>query len=315
MAKRIINKDIPISCIKISPKHWERDHSVEGIKELADSITERGQYSQILVRPHGKSKQTFELIAGKKRLMAVTATGARTVRCAVISLSDEDAEIASLEENLMQTELPTRERDAAMQRLHDLYKPRVEENLRQQREKSIQKAEEKRGGKSGNFGTSCPKSGRPKSAEAETTRKVAEKAKTSVRNVRRALSRGKGLTALSQRALDQKKITGVQANILAKLPEKEQNRELAKVLQESQRDTQERHQREKISTAQGDTAVAERMLKQIYADAGAVSDKVEEVMAFMDSKELDYEALEAVNPAGATGCIKALEELLTFLTK
>ena len=314
MAKKIVNKDIPISCIKISPHHHERDHSDDEIKDLSASITERGQFHQVLVRPLGKSKQTFELITGKKRLMAVKLAGERTIRCAVVHFSDEDAEIASLEENLMHTELPVRERDAALGRLHDLYKPKVEEELRRQREESIRKAEQKRRSK-GTSETPRPRSlGRPKSAATKTVEKVAEKAKLSVARTKKALKRDKNLAPVVQRALETERISVEQADILANLSIPEQREELAKMLQETQRDSRERVSRERLSTNQGDTAVAVRMLQQIAAASVDLRTKVEEVMAFMDSKELDYEKVEEQNMKPAKDLIEVFGELFsTFL--
>lgn len=311
MAKKIVNKDLPISCIKISPHHWEREHSDDDIKELSSSISERGQFHQVLVRPLGKSKQTFELISGKKRLMAVKLAGERTIRCAVVHFSDEDAEIASLEENLMHTELPVRERDAALGRLHDLYKPKIEEEMRRQREESIRKAEEKRRGKK-TSGAPRPKSmGRPKSVATQTVKKVAEKAKLSVSRTRKALKRDKNLAPVVLRALETERISVEQADILANLSIPEQREELAKMLQETQRDSRERINRERLSTSQGDTAVVVRMLQQIAAASADLRTKVEEVMAFMDSKELDYEKVEEQNMKPAKDLIEVFGELFS----
>lgn len=311
MAKKIVSKDLPISCIKISPHHWEREHSDDGIKELSASIAERGQYHQVLVRPRKNSKQTFELIAGKKRLMAVKLAGARTIRCAVVHFNDEDAEIASLEENLMHTELPVRERDAALGRLHALYQPKVEEEMLRQRRESIRKAEEKRRSKGSSGPRPTRTNGRPKSVDARTVEKVAEKANLSVSATRRALKRNENLAPVVLRALETEKISIEQADLLANLSIPEQREELVKMLQETQKDSRERVSRERLSTAEGDTAVVVRMLQQISASAAELHTKVEDVMTFMNSKELDYEKVGEQSMKPAQDLIEVLGELFS----
>jgi len=316
MAKKIVNKDIPVSCIKISPHHWEREHGTDDIKSLATSITERGQFHQVLVRPIGKSKQAFELITGKKRLIAVRATGERTIRCAVVNLSDEEAEIASLEENLLFTELPTRARDAAIKRLHDLYAPKVEEELRREQEQEVRNAEERRGVGKRNLGSQRTKTpGRPKTVTGQTVKKVAKKANISVARTRKALKREANLAPVVLRAFEQEKISVEQADILADLPIAEQREELTMMLKETQEASRERVSRTKLSTTQGDTAVAVRMLTKISLAAADMKTKVDEAMTFMNSTELDYDVLGRVDTTQIKSCQSTIAELIrSFLS-
>lgn len=316
MAKKIVNKDIPVSCIKISPHHWKREHSKDSIKDLSTSITERGQFHQVLVRPIKGSKQTYELITGMKRLIAVQAAGERTIRCAVVNLSDSEAEIASLEENLMFTELPTRVRDSAIKRLHDLYAPKVEAELRREQEREVREAEERRGVGKRNLGSQRTKTpGRPKTVTGQTVKKVAKKANISVARTRKALKREANLAPVVLRAFEQEKITVEQADILADLPIPEQREELTMMLKETQEASRERVSRTKLSTTQGDTAVAARMLTKTASAAAELKTKVDEVLAFMGSTELDYDELRKVNTLPIKACQSSIAELIgSFLS-
>lgn len=79
-------------------KHFDET----SLKELARSIKLEGLIQPITVRPIG---QAYELIAGERRLKAAQILGWETIDARVLNLSDEDAAIKGLIENLQRQDL------------------------------------------------------------------------------------------------------------------------------------------------------------------------------------------------------------------
>jgi len=93
-----------------------RDHPEEGIEDLIKSIREVGILQPLIVRPIGPRK--YEVVVGARRLMAAKAVGLRKVPCLVRKISDRDALILSLAENLQRGSLTQEEIQKAVMRLH-----------------------------------------------------------------------------------------------------------------------------------------------------------------------------------------------------
>jgi len=74
----------------------------EGIDELAKSIKEKGLLQPILVRKKGKD---YEIIAGQRRYLAAKAAGIPEIPVRVLSVSDDEAVILALEENLQREDM------------------------------------------------------------------------------------------------------------------------------------------------------------------------------------------------------------------
>ena len=82
--------------IKASPFQARRHFDPVQIEELAASIRERGLIQPLVVR---KVDGQYELIAGERRLRAVTSLGMTTVKVVVHEASDQ--EVAELARELM----------------------------------------------------------------------------------------------------------------------------------------------------------------------------------------------------------------------
>jgi len=79
-------------------KHFDE----ASLKELARSIKMEGLIQPITVRPVG---QAYELVVGERRLKAAQILGWETIDARVVDLSDEDAAIKGLIENLQRQDL------------------------------------------------------------------------------------------------------------------------------------------------------------------------------------------------------------------
>ncbi len=88
--------------IKTSPFQPRRHFDDELIAELAASISERGLLQPLVVR---KVNGSFELIAGERRLRAVTSLGKTTVKVVVHEASDQEVAELALIENLQRADL------------------------------------------------------------------------------------------------------------------------------------------------------------------------------------------------------------------
>jgi len=92
------------------PRKKFHDHT---LAELAESIREQGLMQPILVR---KRARGFEIIAGERRWRACQLAGLKTVEVIVKDLSDEDAFLWALVENIQREDLnPIEEAEAYRQ--------------------------------------------------------------------------------------------------------------------------------------------------------------------------------------------------------
>lgn len=98
--------EIPTSQLMVSPLNVRRN--VGDISELADSISEQGILEPLIVRP--ASNGNYEVIIGSRRLAAATQIGLQVIPVVVQHISDADAIVRSLIENLQRGELSLDER-------------------------------------------------------------------------------------------------------------------------------------------------------------------------------------------------------------
>lgn len=88
--------------IKASPFQPRRHFDEQQIEELAASIRERGLIQPLVVR---KVNGAYELIAGERRLRAVTRLGQATVKVVVHEATDQEVAELALIENLQRADL------------------------------------------------------------------------------------------------------------------------------------------------------------------------------------------------------------------
>ncbi len=106
------SKPVPIEFIRpgrYQPRHYIDD---EQIKELAQSIAEKGVLQPILVRRMPNDPNAYEIIAGERRWRASQIAGLHEVPVMVKDLSDQEALEIALVENLQRQDLsPLEEAD------------------------------------------------------------------------------------------------------------------------------------------------------------------------------------------------------------
>lgn len=95
-------KNIPLSEIISSPNQPRRGFDKAELQELANSIEEIGLLQPITVR---RIHSGYELIAGERRLKAHQLLSKSTIEVIIIDVSNEDAALLTLAENLKRADL------------------------------------------------------------------------------------------------------------------------------------------------------------------------------------------------------------------
>lgn len=116
--------DIALSAITVSDFNARKDLSAgtedTGIRELADSIRDKGLLSPIMVRRQANGG--FELIAGQRRFLACQQLQMPSISAIVRDdLDDTDATVISLVENVHRADMSPIDKARAYQRIHDRY--------------------------------------------------------------------------------------------------------------------------------------------------------------------------------------------------
>ena len=91
----------------------------EKLKELADSIVREGIMQPLLVRPITGGEDKYEIIAGERRFRAAKIAGLSEVPVLIRDVSDEQAAIMALIENMQREELNPLEEAKGIKRLID----------------------------------------------------------------------------------------------------------------------------------------------------------------------------------------------------
>ncbi len=118
---------IPLEQIDRNRFQPRADFNQDQLRELADSIRQRGVVQPLLVRPHhddaadGAATLRFELIAGERRWRAAREAGLTTIPAIVRKASDQEALELALIENLQREDLDAIEEARAYQQLATMF--------------------------------------------------------------------------------------------------------------------------------------------------------------------------------------------------
>ena len=115
--------EIPLRFIEPDPNQPRKTFDEDGIKELATSMTAMGQRTAIEIRPHAdstKRKPRYIIIAGERRWRAATMLGWESMKAIVYrDISEHDAVMSQLLENIVRRDLDPVEKATAYQRMMD----------------------------------------------------------------------------------------------------------------------------------------------------------------------------------------------------
>lgn len=110
-----------ISLSIIVPNEWQprKEFEKNALQGLADSIREHGVVQPVIVRPKGN---TFELIAGERRLRAAQLAGLSEIPALVRNYTDRETAEIALIENLQREDLNPLEEGLAYRRMIGEYR-------------------------------------------------------------------------------------------------------------------------------------------------------------------------------------------------
>ncbi len=111
-------QQLPVATLDPNPHQPRQSFAAGAIGELAASIKEQGLLQPLIVRPKGDER--FEIVAGERRWRAAQQAGLEEVPCLIQELSDNDARIVALMENLHREDLNDLERGRALQGLKNV---------------------------------------------------------------------------------------------------------------------------------------------------------------------------------------------------
>nr|WP_246580784.1 ParB/RepB/Spo0J family partition protein [Deinococcus aestuarii] len=95
-------QSLPVASLRPGPVQPRRAFTETGLQDLARSMREHGVLQPLLVRPVGDG---YEIVAGERRWRAAGLAGLSEVPVVVRTLSDEQARVAALIENLQREDL------------------------------------------------------------------------------------------------------------------------------------------------------------------------------------------------------------------
>lgn len=105
---------VPLSKISRNPSQPRTQFDATLIRELADSIRERGVLQPVLLRPLGDG---YQIVAGERRFLATGEAGFTTIPSIVRPLTDREALLIALIENLQRENLNPMDEARAYYRL------------------------------------------------------------------------------------------------------------------------------------------------------------------------------------------------------
>ena len=111
-------QQIEVTRIAPNPNQPRKVFNEDSIIRLADSINQYGIIQPLTVR---KTGDTYELVAGERRLRAAKELGLSHVPCVVISINEEKSAEISIIENLIREDLNIFEQAEAIEALIDTY--------------------------------------------------------------------------------------------------------------------------------------------------------------------------------------------------
>jgi ParB family chromosome partitioning protein len=103
-------QSLPVESLQRNPFQPRTDFDETALNELAESIKLHGILQPVLVR---KAATGYQIIAGERRWLAAQRAGLKEVPCRVLTLEDQQATEAALEENLKRRDLNVLEKAQA----------------------------------------------------------------------------------------------------------------------------------------------------------------------------------------------------------
>ena len=113
--------EIPVEWINSGPWQPRRRFDNDALTDLANSVRQKGVVQPILVRPHPKKPQRYELIAGERRWRAAQMAQLHVIPAIVRPFTDSESYEIALIENVQRADLTVIEEAEGYQQLIETY--------------------------------------------------------------------------------------------------------------------------------------------------------------------------------------------------
>jgi ParB family transcriptional regulator, chromosome partitioning protein len=98
-------RTVALRRISPNPLQPRREFQAEELEELRESIRENGLLQPLVLRPHPGRRGEYQLVAGERRMRALTQLGWETVPALIRELDDRALLVLALVENIQRAEL------------------------------------------------------------------------------------------------------------------------------------------------------------------------------------------------------------------
>ena len=112
---------VPVEYIKPNPRNPRRTFNEDELRDLSQSIKERGIIQPIVVRPARGDRDRYEIIAGERRWRAAQRAGLHEVPVVLLDVGDVEALEFAIIENVQRADLNPLEEAAGYQALANDY--------------------------------------------------------------------------------------------------------------------------------------------------------------------------------------------------
>ena len=116
--EKVVNKVIQIEIEKIEPNPYQPRRDFVGLEELSQSIRQNGILQPLTVR---RENNTYQLVAGERRLRAAKLAGMTSVPCILVEMTGRNSAVMALIENIQRQDLSIFDEAEAIAKLIDYY--------------------------------------------------------------------------------------------------------------------------------------------------------------------------------------------------
>ena len=113
--------EIEITVIDRNPAQPRRYFDEQSLQELANSIRSKGVLQPILLRPHPKRKDKFQIVAGERRWRAAKLIGLKTIPATIKEFNELELLESGIIENVQRTDLNPMEEAVAFNTLKERF--------------------------------------------------------------------------------------------------------------------------------------------------------------------------------------------------
>lgn len=111
---------LPVEDLRVSDLNVRLEADPEGLDALAESIRTVGLQHPLVVRPVPDEPDVYEVVEGSRRLRALKKLGYTIIECRIAEMSDQQALVASIHENMVRGDITAAELARGIKRMMEM---------------------------------------------------------------------------------------------------------------------------------------------------------------------------------------------------